>query len=53
MLQGESGNKPRRQRWQPLPVRYLPVISSEQCSRCGDCLECCPTECLVAVDGVA
>jgi len=36
-----------------LLVPYLPVISAERCTRCGDCLECCPTECLVAVDGLA
>jgi len=52
MVHSEAGQK-RRRRWQPLLLRYLPVISAERCTRCGDCVDCCPTECLVAVGGLA
>jgi len=30
----------------PLPASNLPVISTQLCTLCGDCLACCPVDCL-------
>jgi NAD-dependent dihydropyrimidine dehydrogenase PreA subunit len=32
---------------------WLPIIDSETCTGCGDCIEVCPTETLALVDNVA
>jgi len=29
-----------------MPASQLPVISLQRCTVCGDCVECCPVDCL-------
>ncbi|RPI89703.1 MAG: hypothetical protein EHM42_02570 [Planctomycetaceae bacterium] len=29
-----------------MPSQHLPVVDSRRCTLCGDCLSCCPANCL-------
>lgn len=29
-----------------MPAQSLPLIDRHSCTLCGDCLECCPVDCL-------
>jgi ferredoxin len=37
----------------PRPRRPKPVVSAEQCTGCGICLDVCPVEAIVVVNGTA
>ncbi|MBN1917687.1 MAG: 4Fe-4S binding protein [Verrucomicrobia bacterium] len=37
----------------PGPRRPKPIVSAERCTGCGICLDICPTEAIVVVNGTA